>query len=148
MMSVILSNQGAGMSDKKKELKREYKNIHTPMGVYQIKNLVNDKVFLGVALNLPGIINSNRLQLNLGSHPNKRLQAEWNEFGSESFVFDVVDELKPAEGTGSDYREELAFLEELWLEKLEPYGERGYNEKKKGKEEKLRQIAANRLGRQ
>jgi hypothetical protein len=136
------------MSNKRKELKREYKQNHTPMGVYQIRNMVNDKVFVEVALNLPGIINSNRLQLTLGSHPNKRLQSEWNEYGSESFIFEVLDELRASEGEGNDYREELAFLEELWLERVEPYGERGYNEKKKGKEEKLREIAANRRGEQ
>jgi hypothetical protein len=38
----------------------------------------------------------------------------------------------------------LAFLEELWLEKSQPYGDRGYNEKKKGREEMLRLIAQNR----
>ena len=35
-------------------------------------------------------------------------------------------------------------MEEMWLEKLEPYGERGYNEKKLTREERLRKIAANR----
>jgi hypothetical protein len=39
----------------------------------------------------------------------------------------------------------LEVLEDLWLEKLEPYGERGYNERKKTSEERLRMIAANRL---
>jgi hypothetical protein len=38
----------------------------------------------------------------------------------------------------------LAFLEELWLEKSQPYGDRGYNERKKGKEEMLRLIAQKR----
>lgn len=133
------------MNNRKKELKKEYQQNHTPMGIYRIRNLANDKVFVGAALNLPGILNSNKFQLSMGGHPNKRLQAEWQEFGSESFVFDVLDELTPTEGAGHDYRADLAFLEELWLERLEPYGERGYNEKKKGKEEKLRQIAQNRV---
>jgi hypothetical protein len=39
----------------------------------------------------------------------------------------------------------LALLEEIWLEKLQPYGERGYNEKRKGKEGRLREIAQRRL---
>jgi len=59
-----------------------------------------------------------------------------------------VDELAATEGTGYDYRTDLRFLEELWLEKLQPYGERGYNEKKKGREERLREIAQKRLGNQ
>ena len=59
-----------------------------------------------------------------------------------------MDELAATEGTGDDYRTDLRFLEELWLEKLQPYGERGYNEKKKGREERLREIAQKRLGNQ
>jgi hypothetical protein len=35
-------------------------------------------------------------------------------------------------------------LEDLWLEKLEPYGEKGYNERKLSREERLRMIAANK----
>jgi hypothetical protein len=133
------------MSKNKKELRNEYKQTHTPMGIYQIRNLANDKVFVGSALNLPGILNSNKIQLKAGTHHNKKLQADWNEFGSESFVFEALDELAASAGSDVDYRAELAFLEDLWLEKLAPYGERGYNEKKKGREEKLRQIMQNRL---
>jgi hypothetical protein len=133
------------MSSRKKELKEAYKQAHTPMGIYQIRNLTNGKVFVGAALNLPGILTSNRVQLGAGSHPNKKLQAEWNEFGRERFVFEVVDELAATEGPGYDYRADLKFLEELWLEKLQPYGDRGYNEKKKGREDKLKEIAERRL---
>ncbi|MDD5093598.1 MAG: hypothetical protein PHV74_04355 [Dehalococcoidia bacterium] len=69
--------------------------------------------------------------MNLGSHRNKRLQDEWNEFGSENFAFELLDELTPIKGECHDYQADLAFLEELWLEKVQPYGERGYNERKK-----------------
>jgi hypothetical protein len=133
------------MSNRKKTLKEEYKQSHPPMGVFQIRNLSNDKLFVGSALNLPGILTSNKVQLSAGNHPNKQLQAEWNEFGSERFAFEVLDELTATEGASYDYRTDLKFLEELWLEKLQPYGERGYNEKKKGREERLREIAQRRL---
>ena len=136
------------MNNRKKELKEEYKQTHTPMGVFQIRNLVNGKVMVGIAHNLPGILNSAKLQLKAGSYSNKKLQAEWNEFGSDNFAFEVVDELTATEGTDYDYRPDLVFLEDLWLEKLEPYGERGYNEKKKGREERLREIAQKRIGNQ
>lgn len=132
------------MNKTKKELKKEYQQNHTPMGVYQIRNIANDKVLIGSALNLPGAINSNRFQLNAGSHPNKTLQAEWREFGSDSFSFEIVDELAATEGPSHDYRADLEFLEEFWLEKSQPYGERGYNQKKKGTEERLRLISHNR----
>ena len=38
----------------KKELKKQYKQTLQPMGVYQIKNLVNGKIFIGSVKNLPG----------------------------------------------------------------------------------------------
>src|SRR5262249_23349190 len=115
------------MNNKRKELKREYQQTPTPMGVYQIRNLRNEKILVGSSLNLPGILNRNKFQLEKGGHPNKGLQAEWNQFGGDNFVFEILDELQSKETPGHDYREDLAFLEELWLEKLQPYGERGYN---------------------
>jgi hypothetical protein len=113
--------------DKRKELKKNYQQAHRPMGVFQIRNTVNNKVLVGVGLDLPGILNRHRFQLNLGSHRNKVLQAEWHEFGSDQFSFDILDELTPTEGARQNYQEELAVLEALWLDKLQPYGERGYN---------------------
>ena len=130
------------MSDKKSELKREYKLNHRPMGVYQVRNVANGKVLIGSSLDLPGIINRHQFQLKLGNHPNAALQADWNDLGAESFAFEILDEIAPKEGR--DHREELAFLEELWLENSQPYGDRGYNEKKKGREEMLRLIAKSR----
>jgi GIY-YIG catalytic domain len=126
----------------KKELKKEYLQNHRPMGVYQIRNIANEKVLIGAALDLPGVLNRHKFQLKMGNHTNGALQADWNEFGDEGFAFEILDEITPKEGR--DYREELAFLEELWLEKSQPYGDRGYNEKKKGREEMLRLIAQNR----
>jgi hypothetical protein len=132
------------MDKKKKELKREYRQSHPPMGVYEIRNRINEKVFVASALNLPGALNGNRFQLSAGSHPNRTLQSEWREFGSDNFAFAILDELAATEGPDHDYRADLAFLEEFWLEKVQPYGERGYNKKPKSTEERLRLIAQNR----
>ena len=128
----------------KRELKREYKQNLRPMGVFQIRNTVNEKVFIGSTLNLPGIFNRHEFQLKMGGHPNKILQADWNEFGAENFEFEILEEVFPRENPDYDYAADLEVLEDLWLEKLEPYGERGYNERKKTREERLRMIAANR----
>jgi group I intron endonuclease len=129
----------------KKELKAKYKQTPPPMGVFQIRNLANEKVFVGSSLNLVGIFNRHEFQLKMGGHPNKSLQKDWNEFGGENFAFEVLEEVFPRENPGYDYKSDLEVLEDLWLEKLEPYGEKGYNERKKTSEERLRMIAANRL---
>lgn len=127
----------------KKELKQEYKLSHRPMGVFQIRNQVNEKIFVGSSLNIPGIFNRLRLDLSLGKSVHKELQREWNEHGEANFIFEILDELTPRPDPAYDYREDLTSLEELWLEKLEPYGDRGYNQKKRSVEEKLRRIAEN-----
>lgn len=114
------------------------------MGVFLIRNNVNDKVLLGVSLNLDGVINRHEFQLKNGAHANKALQADWNALGSSNFAFEIVDELTPSQDPARDYRQELALLEKLWLEKLQPFAERGYNERKKTREEMLRGIAARR----
>jgi hypothetical protein len=129
----------------KKDLKREYKENPRPMGVFQVRNLTNEKVFVGSSLNLEGIFNRFEFQLKLGGHPNKALQKDWNELGADKFAFEVLEELFPRENPSYDYKSDLEVLEDLWLEKLEPYGDKGYNERKKTSEERLRMIAANRL---
>lgn len=132
------------MSNERKTLKKEYQQSHTPMGVFQIRNLVNEKVLVGSALNLPGIFNRHKFALKMGNHQNKVLQADWTEFGEDKFAFEILDELTPVSDPQHDYRPDLVFLEDLWLEKLQPYGERGYNEPKKTQEQRLNMIAENR----
>jgi hypothetical protein len=56
----------------------------------------------------------------------------------------LLEDVTPKDDPNYDYKADLEFLEDLWLEKLEPYGERGYNEKKKTREERLQMIAAKR----
>lgn len=126
----------------RKDLKRAYKETLRPTGIFQIRNLQNERVFIGSSLNLDGILNRNRFQLEAGSHPSKDLQRDWNALGAENFEFEVLEEIVPRENL--DYKSELEVLEDLWLEKLKPYGEKGYNERKKTREERLRMIAANR----
>jgi hypothetical protein len=110
-------------------------------GVFLIRNNLNNKVFLGTGLDLHGIINRHKFQLNNGVHQNKLLQADWNEFGSSNFAFEIVDELTPRGGVEFDYRKELEFLEKLWLEKLQPFGDCGYNTPKPA--EMLRRMTQN-----
>jgi hypothetical protein len=131
------------MKESRKTLKDKYKDSPRTMGVFQIRNLVNGKVLVASGLDLPGIINRHRFQLTSGSHQNTGLQSDWNRLGSESFAVEILDQLEPYEGVDHDYREDLLSLESLWLEKLKPFDERGYNERKLGREERLRRIAAN-----
>jgi len=132
------------MNEDKKRLKKDYQQTPRAIGVFLVRNNLNDKVFLAAGVDLRGLINRHKFQLENGSHPNKQLQADWNESGNHNFAFEIVDELSPRAGAEVDYHAEVAFLEDLWLEKLKPFGERGYNLHKLSREEKLRRMAATR----
>lgn len=112
--------------DRRSELKLAYKQTPRPMGVYQIRNIVNDKVFVGSNTNLDGIFNRHVFQLKHGSHPRKDLQRDWKELGEDKFAFEVLEILEPSEEY-QDVAYDLKKMEEKWLEKLQPYGEKGYN---------------------
>ncbi|WP_257461404.1 GIY-YIG nuclease family protein [Archangium lipolyticum] len=109
------------------EMKRAYKEKPPPMGVYIIRNRTNGKVLVGSGLNLPGMLNRVRFELELGSCPNRELQEDWRRHGADSFSFEQLDILEPPEEPGVDLKEELRVLEALWLDRLRPYGEAGYN---------------------
>jgi hypothetical protein len=136
------------MKEDNKRLKKNYQQNPRPMGVFLIRNNLSNKVFLGAGRDLQGLINRYTFQLKNGSHPNKSLQADWNEFGGNNFAFEIVDQLQPLDGPGFDARAELLVLENLWLEKLQPFGERGYNEPKLSRAEKLQRIAAQNQNRE
>jgi group I intron endonuclease len=111
----------------RKELIRNYKERQKPAGVFQIKNNVNGKVLLGSSLNLEGPLNSHRFMLTTGNHRNKALQNDWNAFGENHFVFEILETVKVTDDPYFSLKDELALLEEIWLERLQPFGEKGYN---------------------
>jgi len=99
------------------------------MGILQIKNKTNERIFLLKAKNLPGIINSQRFMLKNGSHPIFDLQKNFTSLGKSNFSFEALDRLEPKEGISYDYTRNLKALEEIWIEKLQPYGDKGYHTK-------------------
>lgn len=111
----------------RRESKRAYKERAKPAGIFQVKNTVNGKVLLGSSLNLEGPLNSHKFMLSIGRHRNEELQKEWNEFGADKFVFEILEVVKISTEPGFNINDELSLLEEIWLEKLQPFGERGYN---------------------
>ncbi len=111
----------------REELKREYKERPKPAGVFQIKNTVNGKVLLGSSLNLEGPLNSHRFMLRIGRHQNKALQEDWNTYGEDKFVFEILETVKVTGAPNFNLSDELTLLEQIWLEQLQPFGNRGYN---------------------
>ena len=113
--------------ESRKDIKRAYKDRAKPAGIFQVKNTANGKILLGSSLNLEGPLNSHRFMLTIGRHRNEALQKEWNEFGPDKFVFEILEVVKVKDDPDFNLNDELTLLEEIWLDKLQPFGERGYN---------------------
>ncbi|MDT3427024.1 hypothetical protein J2Z22_002558 [Paenibacillus forsythiae] len=124
---------------KKKELASAYVQSFRPMGVYQIRNVKNGKILVLGSMDLTGA--RNRLEFMRQSNLNNihELKQDWNEYGGDSFVFEELDQIKPREEILNDrselneYQEEVDALLELWIEKLQPFGDKGYNKPKRRK---------------
>lgn len=112
--------------DRRKELTQQYKAMKKEGGIYQIRNIRNNKVLVVATPNLK-TMNGARFQLEMGSHVNKELQADWNQYGSEAFTFEVLEVLEEKTEGYFDKKGELKKLEAKWLKELEPYGPRGYH---------------------
>ena len=110
----------------RRTLKREYKQTRRPMGVYRVRNTVNDRSLVGSSVDLPSILNRQGAQLRGQAHGNRALQRDWNELGPGAFAFEVLDTIEPRENAEYDPRDDLRALLELWREKLRSTGEQLY----------------------
>ncbi len=116
----------------KKDLKREYKEQKQQAGVYKVTNRVNGKIFVKKSPNIPAAFNSIKFQLKLGSgFFDSSFNEDWKKYGEDNFEFTVLEELKEPEDGFFDKKDALKKLEEKWIEDLQPFGENGYNRKKK-----------------
>jgi hypothetical protein len=99
-------------------------------GVFRLVNTVNGKMLIESTPNMYGAWNRIRFGLQTGLLDNPELQKEWNEYGEEQFVFEVLDTWSPEAGVEPSPKERRLRLKEMEnrrLEQLKPYGERGYN---------------------
>lgn len=62
------------------------------IGIYRIKNLINNKCYYGSSKNIEVRWRKHKNDLNKGKHVNKILQRAWDKYNSESFIFEVVEE--------------------------------------------------------
>jgi len=118
--------EGESLMDRKKELKQQFLEVEIQAGVYQIKNMENGKVLIESTRNLK-TINGVKFTLNNNTHFNKKLQEDWNIFGKDAFVIEVLETLEKEDSPYFNEKEALKKLEEKWLAKCQPFGDAGYN---------------------
>lgn len=101
---------------RRKELVEEWKNRHPSMGVISFFCKATGESFLGISKDTKADFNSNRFKLSTGNHPNKRMQNLWNQYGEDSFEYNVLKVLK-YEDPQDDHTSELEELRESCLAK-------------------------------
>lgn len=86
-------------------------------GIYAIRHLESGKVYVGSASNISKRWSRHRKELHAGTHKNKHLQAAWNKYGEEAFVFEVLE-----------LTIELDAREQFWIDKTGCLNaDKGYN---------------------
>lgn len=76
-------------------------------GIYKIINVVNNKFYVGSAVDFTRRKRIHWWNLRRGKHANKHLQAAWNKYGEQAFAFVIVEEL-PLET-------DILVAENVWL---------------------------------
>ena len=112
--------------DRKRLLKEQYKEIKIEAGIYQIRNIHNEKVYVDSTRNLK-TLNGKLFMLKTGNSFIDKLQKDLTEFGGDAFVLEVLEVLEKKEDAFFDEKDALKKLKAKWLEKLQPFGDRGYN---------------------
>jgi hypothetical protein len=108
---------------RRKELRAQYEQIRPEAGVYRILNSRNNKSLLGSTSNLASIRNKLEFAKSTNSPGvlDHRLSKDIRQFGIDGFSLEILEVLETRpEMTPAEILEDLATLEELWREKLNP----------------------------
>lgn len=76
--------------------------------IYKIRNVVNDKFYVGSTVDSRKRFWAHRKALRLGTHDCVHLQRAWNKYGEDCFKFEIIEQL--------DSRDALYPAEQKWLD--------------------------------
>lgn len=88
-------------------------------GIYCIKNIVTNKVYVGKAEDIKTRWSQHREQLRNRKHINKEMVQDCIDYGIKSFKFEVLEEI---DNTQENFDEYLAIRERVWGDKLNARG--------------------------
>lgn len=87
------------------------------IGIYQIKNIINDKRYIGQTVNEKRRKANHLFLLRRNQHHSTKLQNAYNKYGEENFVFEMLEECEV---------EKLNEKELLYIQKYDSFNN-GYN---------------------
>ena len=95
------------------------------VGIYKIENKVNGKVYIGESMNIENRWSQHKKVLNENKHHSYKLQRDWNKYGEDNFIFEVLLNVECAKN--NTIRKTLCLLkEEEYISKLNSV-QCGYN---------------------
>jgi group I intron endonuclease len=107
------------------------------VGIYAIRNILDNKVYVGKSINITKRFNRHKRSLLLNTQQNKHLQAAWNKYGEKAFVFEIIELCTEAE---------LNSREIYWITRIDSLNPiYGYNKKSGGEGGKLTHDALLRM---
>lgn len=65
--------------------------------IYRITNMLTDDFYIGSAQSFERRVWQHRYDLRRGAHKNPHMQASWNKYGEDAFVFEVLEEVPEGE---------------------------------------------------
>jgi len=95
-----------------------YKERKIAAGIYAIRCVATDELWIGSAPDLSTIENRLWFTLRQGANPHRALQEAWNAHGSAAFTFTVIAHLRDEDNPGYPRRTALRNLHLRWLEQL------------------------------
>lgn len=100
-------------------------------GIYQIRNIINDKIYIGKSVNLNNRKSQHFLSLRKNIHKNFKLQGSVNKHGINNFVFEILEICKDIDTkeinyinkfntckTGYNISSDIQHMSEKWITKL------------------------------
>jgi group I intron endonuclease len=67
------------------------RNIYNGSGIYCIRNIKNDKIYIGQSTNIASRFREHRSNLKNNRHGNQHLQNSWNKYGELNFSFEILE---------------------------------------------------------
>ena len=123
----FLAKQKIYLQRKREKIREECKKLISQqgpipefaMGVYKIRNLISGKFYIGSTVSFRNRRDAHFKELRSGVHNNRRLQAAFNKYGENAFVFEPIEII--------DHEDKLLEREQYYLDTLLPFGRSGYN---------------------
>lgn len=92
------------------------------IGVYQIRNIINDRVYVGSSMDISARWREHKYDLRMNNHRNQHLQNAYNKYGKDAFIYEVLELI---DEKNKDHQFER---EQYWIDLKEACNKKkGYN---------------------